>query len=267
MIPVIMTVSDATIAVAPAVPAAANAVKPTAIVDRPAPAANNPPPIPRTATPSNAIAALSPKIAGTRGVRTAPAIPITVKAPARATSPFAIASQLIAPRILRTGASTAKAEAATIIAAEPDNVPVIAFNPIAIMAMEPPSVVNPFATPSHSILPILPRALAMIRRAVETAIRPVPMPTMFLGISLTAIVTAVKAPAIPVSPIASSFHCIVEKSFTAKANIFIAAPIATSATPVEITFFAFPVRFVKTVISANKIAIELSPFPISPHFI
>ena len=265
--PVMITVRDATTAVAPAVPAAASAVKPTAIADKPVPAAKSPAPSPKTATPIRAIAPLKPRIVGTNGVRTAPATPITVKAPARDTRPLTIAVQLIAPRMLRTGVRMANADAATNIAADPDKVPVIALKPTAIIPREPPRATSPFAISFHSIPPIFSRAEAIIRRAVETAIRPVPIAIIFLGMKLTAIVTVAKAPAIPTRPTASSLQFIAEKSFTAAARIFIAAPMPIKAALVAITCCAFPVRRVNATISARTIPIEVSPRPISPQFI
>ena len=264
-IPVMITVRDATIAVAPAVPAAANAVTPTAKADRPAPARAKPAPIPTTDTPISANAPLKPRIVGTRGVRTRPATPITVNAPARATSPLAIAVQLIAPRMLSTGVMTSNALAATNIAADPASVPVIAFKPIARIAIAPPRVTKPLAISSQVIPLILLRASAITTKAAATAIRPVPIPTIFLGMKLTAIVTAVSAPAIATSPLAISSQDIEPKSCTAEANIFIEAAIAIKATPVDITCLAFPVRFVKSVISASNAPTETNPFAISSH--
>ena len=262
-----ITVKDATIAVAPAVPAAANAVSPTAKADKPAPARANPAPIPRTDTPIRAKAPLNPKRVGTRGVRTNPATPITVNAPAKATRPLTMAPQLIAPKILSTGVITNNAEAATNMAAEPARVPVIAFKPTARIVIEPPRVIRPLAIASQLIPPILSMAFAIITRAVDIAISPVPIPIIFLGMKLTAIVTAVKEPAKAISPFAISPQDIVEKSLIDEANIFIAEPIAIKAIPVEITCLALPVRFVKSVISVSKAPIDKRPFPISPHFI
>ena len=264
--PVMITVKEATIAVAPAVPAAANAVTPTARADNPAPASAKPAPIPRTDTPINANAPLRPRIVGTRGVSTRPATPITVNAPANATRPLAIASQLIAPRILSTGVSTSNADAATSIAAEPARVPVIALRPIARIAIAPPRVTRPLAISSQVIPLILLRASAIITSAPATAIRPVPIPIMFLGMKLTATVTAVRAPAIATSPFAISSQDSEEKSCTAEANIFIKAAIAINAMPVDITCLAFPVRLVKSVISASNAPTATSPLAISPHF-
>ena len=253
-------------AVAPAVPAAASAVKPTARADKPAPASAKPAPIPRTETPIRANAPLRPRIVGTRGVSTRPATPMTVNAPANVTRPLAIASQLIAPRILRTGDITSSAEAATNIAAELASVPVIAFKPIAKIAMAPPRAIRPLAISSQVIPLILLRASATTTKAAATAIRPVPMPIIFLGMKLTATVIAVKAPAIATRPLAISPQDIEEKSCTAEANIFIDAAIAINATPVDITCLAFPVRFVKSVISANRMPTDVNPFAISSHF-
>ena len=265
--PVMITVKDATTAVAPAVPAAASAVKPTAIADKPVPAAKSPAPNPKTATPIRAIAPLKPRIVGTNGVRTAPATPITVKAPARDTRPLTIAVQLIAPRILSTGVITRSAADATSIAAEPAKVPLIAFKPTAKIAIAPPSVTRPFAISSHVIPAILLRAFATISRAADTAISPVPIPIIFFGMKLTATVIAVRAPAIATSPFAISPQDIEPKSCTAEANIFIAAAIAINATPVDMTCLAFPVRLVKSVISASNAPTATKPFAISSHFI
>ena len=265
--PVMITVKEATMAVAPAVPAAARAVKPTAKADKPAPARASPAPIPTTATPISASEPLKARMEGTNGANTAPATPRIANAPARVTRPFTMELQLMAPRIDSTGVSTKRALAATRSAAEPARVPVMAFRPIARMAIAPPRVIRPLAISSQDIEPIWLRALASISKAAETAIRPVPMPIMFFGMKLTAIVTAAKAPAIATRPLAISSHCIPEKSFTADANIFMAAPIAMSATPVEITCLALPVSLVKAVTSARSTAIDASPLPMSSHFI
>ena len=254
-------------AVAPAVPAAARAVRPTAKADNPAPARAKPAPIPRTDTPIRANAPLRPRIVGTSGVSTRPATPITANAPARATRPLAIASQLIAPRILSTGVITSRAEAATSIAAEPARVPVIAFKPTARIAIAPPRVIRPLAISSQDIPPILLSAFAMMTRAADTAIRPVPIPTMFLGIKFTATVTAVRAPAIATRPLAISSQDIEPKSPTADAKIFIAAAISINAKPVEMTCLAFPVRFVNRATSANKAPTDTSPLAISSQSI
>ena len=265
--PVITTVKPATTAVAPAVRAAAKAVNPTANADKPIPAAKSPAPIATTPTPIRANAPLNARIVPTNGVRTAPATPITVNAPATVIKPFAMLPQLIAPKTLRTGVKTAKAVAATSIAAEPANVPFIRLRPIANSAKAPPIAISPLAISSHEDLPILPKASATISRAAPTTIRPAPMPTMFLGIKFVAIATSAKAPPIATSPLAISFHENLAKSLIADANIFIAAAISTRASPEDITCFAFPVSFVNAAISRSNAPIAVRPFPISPHFI
>ena len=265
--PVIITVSDATIAVAPAVPAAAKAVKPTANADNPIPAANNPAPIAKTPTPINANAPLNPKIVGTSGVRTAPAIPRTVNAPAIDTSPLAIDSQLIAPKILRTGVNMANAEAVTSIAAEPPRVPFIRLRPIASSARARPIVTRPFAICSHVNPPILPRASATISKEAATITNPVPIPTIFLGISFVAIATSAKAPPIETKPLAICSQENLLKSDIVEANIFMAAAISIKARPEEITCFALPVSFVKAATSRRSAPTLVRPLPISRHSI
>ena len=270
--PAIMTVREATIAVAPAVPAAANAAKPTAREDKPAPAARRPAPtartptpIARTPTPNKLKAPANPKMAGTRGVRTAPATPITVNAPAIVTSPLAIDTQLIAPRTLRIGVRIASAVAATTIAAEPDKVPFITFRPIANSVKAPPITVKPLPICSHEKFPSLLITSVMISRAAATTTSPVPIPTIFLGISFVATATSKSAPPIALKPFPICSQFIAPKSATAEANIFIAAPIAANATPVETTCFAFPVRLVNIVISVSNTPTLARPFPISVH--
>ena len=223
-------------AVAPAVPAAARAVKPTAKADKPAPARASPAPIPTTATPISASEPLKARIEGTNGVNTAPATPRIANAPAKVTRPFTMELQLIAPRIANTGVSTKSALAATSRAAEPARVPVMAFKPMARIVIAPPSVISPFATCSQLRFPIFSRAVARTTSAAETITKPAPMPAILFGMNLTATVIATSAPAIAVKPRAISSHCIVEKSLTAEARIFIAAAIAINAKPVEMTF-------------------------------
>ena len=234
--PVIITVKEATMAVAPAVPAAARAVKPTAKADKPAPAKASPAPMPTTATPISAKEPLKARIEGTNGVSTAPATPRTANAPAKVTRPLTMELQLIAPRIANTGVSTKSALAATSRAAEPARVPVMVFNPMARIVIAPPRVIRPFATCSQLRFPIFSRAVERTTSAAETITKPAPIPAILFGMNLTATVIAASAPAIAVRPRAISPHCMVEKSLTAEARIFIAAAMAINATPVEMTF-------------------------------
>ena len=160
----------------------------------------------RTPTPIRAKAPLNPKIVGTSGVRTAPATPRTVKAPAMVTKPFAMDTQLIAPRTERTGVNTAKAAAATSIAAEPLRVPFIKFKPTASSVKATPIVTRPFAICSHEKFPILPRECATISSAAPTITSPVPIPTIFFGISFVAMATSAKAPPMAVKPFPICSH-------------------------------------------------------------
>ena len=234
--PVMITVKEATMAVAPAVPAVARAVKPTAKANKPAPARASPAPIPTTATPISASEPLKARMEGTNGVNTAPATPRITNAPARVTRPFTMELQLIAPRIANTGVSTKSALAATSRAAEPARVPVMVFNPMARIVIAPPRVIRPFATCSQLRFPIFSRAVERTTSAAETITKPAPIPAILFGMNLTATVIAASAPAIAVRPRAISPHCMVEKSLTAEARIFIAAAMAINATPVEMTF-------------------------------
>lgn len=262
-----MTANAATSVVAPAVPAAATAVNPIASACSPSPAANKPAPVAATPTPISVNAPANAKILGIIGDNTAPATPIIANAPAKETKPFAIASQLIAPSILRTGANTANEALAMSNAAEPANVPFIRFNAIDNSANAPPIVTRPLPISSHVKFPIVLRTFDNIVSAPATAIRPTPVDTIFLGIKLTANVISANAPAITVSPLPISSHCIEPKSSTADAIIFIAPAIAINAIPVDITCLALPVRFVNVAISASNMPILVRPFPISLHCI
>ena len=204
-IPVTITVSAATIAVAP--PAVASAVNPIASEESPVPAASKPAPIVRTPTPINANAPDNARIVGTNGVRTAPATPIIVKAPAIEISPFAIAPHDNAPKILSTGARIAKAVDATNNAADPPSVPFMKLRLIANSAKAPPMTVRPLPISSHCIPPNLLIQFAMISSAAPTITSPVPIPIMFFGIRLTAIATSASAPPIAVRPLPISSHC------------------------------------------------------------
>ena len=137
---------------------------------------------------------------------------------------------------MSTGVRIANAAAATSIAAEPDKVPFIRFNPIANSAMDMPRTVNPLPISFHCIFPNLLIAFAKISRATPTITRPVPMLTMFLGMSLTAIVTSPRATLIAVSPRPIISHCILPKSLHADASIFIAAARTTIPVAVDIVF-------------------------------
>ena len=167
---------------------------------------------------------------------TAPATPRTANAPAKVTRPLTMELQLIAPRIANTEVSTKSALAATSRAAEPARVPVMVFNPMARIVIAPPRVIRPFATCSQLRFPIFSRAVERTTSAGETITKPAPIPAILFGMNLTATVIAASAPAIAVRPRAISPHCMVEKSLTAEARIFIAAAMAINATPVEMTF-------------------------------
>ena len=244
---------------------AANDVKPTAMEVSPVPISVRPAPIATEPTPSRASAPEMARIDGANEPRTAPATPIIVKAPATVIRPFAIASQLMLPRITSTGVRTVNAPAATSSAAEPASVPFMTFRPIASSARAPPIATRPLAISSQLMLPIEERALATILSAAPTTTRPAPTLTMFLGIRFTAIATSARAPPIAIRPFAISEPLILPKSDIADANIFIAAAISIKARPVEITCLASPVSLVNAVISSRSAAIDVRPLVISPH--
>ena len=232
---------------------AENAVNATDTASIPAPANAQP-------TPNNVTAPATFTIVPARGLRTAVATPRTVNAPASANNAAPIFLIDMLPSILSTGVITAKDDAATVSAADAAKVPFIAFKPTARTAIDPPRATMPFAIASQDIPPILTRAAVRMFKDVLTITRPLPMLTMFLGISRTAIVTAAREPPIAVNPLAISLHFIAPKSAAADANIFIAAPISIRARLVATTFFAFPVSFVNAAISASKTPIEAKPF-------
>ena len=255
----IITLRPATIPVAPPATAATSAVNPVAKAANPVPAAKRPAPIPSVPAPIRASAPERLRIDGTSGVRTAPAMPITVNAPAILIRPFAIASQLMEPRAIRTGVRTAKAPAATIMAAEPDKVPFITFRPNANSAKAPPIAMRPFTICSGVKFPNLPNAFARISNAAPTAINPVPILTIFFGMKLTATATSVNAAPIASIPCADCPGFILPNADTAEANIFIAAAISINASPVETICLAFPAASVKAAVSAI-----ITPMPVKP---
>ena len=252
--------SPEAIATAPPVIAAANAVIPTDSANTPAPAASIP-------TPNNAIEPDNPIIAGTRGLSIRPATPITANAPAMETRPFAIESQLIPPRIFITGVRSARAPAATSNAAEPPIVPVIAFSPMANIAIDPPTAARPLPISDHFIPPVFSRTSDMITNAVETAIKPTPIPTIFLGMILVEIATAASAPAIAARPLPISSQLIWDRSFTADANIFIDPPIAIIPIPSDAMPLTLLVSFENTASSVSNPPIPASPLPSSSQLI
>ena len=265
--PVMMEVKPATIMVTPAPREVARPVMPTAIAVNPVPTRSSPAPRPAMPMPIKANAPPSPRMVGSSGVRSAPAVPITVKAPATLISPLAMASQLMLPRVKSTGVKTAKALAATSIAAEPASVPFIKFKPTASSARAPPMATRLFATASQLMPPIFPRASAKTFSAAPTVTSPAPVAIKFFGMAFMATATSAKAPPMASKPFPISAKDMPPKSAIAEANIFMAAPISIMARPVEISPCAFPVSFVNAVISKRTAPTELSPFTSSPAFI
>ena len=262
--PVMIEVRPATIMATPAPREVARAVMPTAMADRPVPTRSRPAPTPATPTPIRAKAPPRPRIVGSSGVSSAPAVPMTAKAPATVTSPLAMASQLMLPSVTSTGVSTASAAAATSMAAEPPNVPFMKFRPTASSARAPPMVTRLFATASQLMPPMDRMASAMMFSAAPTAIRPAPMVTMFRGIKRMATATSARAPPIASKPLPISARDIRPKSAIAEANIFMAAPISIMAAPVVISPLALPASLVKAVISSRTAPMALSPLTSSP---
>ena len=253
--------------VTPAPKEVARPVIPTAMAVKPVPTRSRPAPKPAIPTPIRANAPPRPRMVGRSGVRTAPATPITVKAPATVMSPLAMDSQLILPRVKSTGVRTAKAPAATSMAAEPASVPFMKFRPTASSVKAPPIATRLFAMPSQLIPPIFPRASARTFNAAPTVTRPAPVAIRFFGMAFMAITTSANAPPIASNPLPISSKDMPPKSAIAEANIFMAAPISIMARPVEISPCAFPVSFVKAVISRRRAPMELSPLTSSPTFI
>ena len=156
-----------------------------------------------------------------------------MNAPANAIKPFPIDGKLIEPRISITGTIVARAPAATTKAADPARVPFIKLRATVSSASATPMATVPLPISVRLIPPSFPKALAKTIKAAETATKPTPIPIMFLGIKLTATVTSVKAPAIAVSPLTISSHCIFPKSLSADANIFMDVPRRTIANPID----------------------------------
>ena len=217
--PVIITVSAATNAVAPAAPAVASIVKP-------AERANIPTPIPAIANANTPIAAERASNAGVSGLNRAPAIPITANAPANVISPLPILSQLIDPKDFKTGVNKANPVAATTNAADPLRDPLMAFNPIDSSTKTIPSTVSPFPILSQLINPKDFKTGVSIASAdainnicpPNLAIDPLP-----LLIILEANTNVVTMPNIPAPPFANSFQLIEPKLLPTVAKIPTAA--------------------------------------------
>lgn len=122
--PVTIIPSDATSEVAAAVPAADIVVNPIPISVKPAP-------IPTIDIPSNANAAAKPNNAGIIGDSNAAPTPIIAIALANVTKLLTIEPTLIEPSLDNTDAKTVSDIAATNNAADPPNVPVIKYSPVA----------------------------------------------------------------------------------------------------------------------------------------
>ena len=260
-------VNPATITATPAPKEVARAVIPTAMADNPPPTRRSPAPRPAIPTLIKAKAPPNPRIVGSNGVKSAPAVPITPKAPPTAIKPLAMEPQLILPSVKSTGVKTAKAPAATSIAADPAKVPFMKFSPTASSAKAPPIATRLFATDSQLIPPILPRAFARILSAAPTVISPVPVVTRFFGITFIAIATSAKAPPIASNPFPIPAKDMLPKSAIAEANIFMAAPISMRAKPVAVSPLAFPANLLNAVISRSRTPMEPSPLTNSPTFI
>ena len=260
-IPINIAVIEAVTAVSPAPAATAKAPIPTAMADNPEPIRTNPPPIAAIPTPNKAIDPANPIIEGITGVNTAPAIPITVKAPAKTIRLLAISPIVISPSDFKTGVKIFNAADATNKAADPASVPVIAFKATANITNDPPKATKPFAISFHSILPIDCNACARINKELATIVKPTAFVIIPSGKAFIAMATAPKAPPNPNKPFPISPKSpIAVISLIADANIFIAAPIRINEAPVDITFVAFPVSFVNIANSANIAPIPAIPF-------
>ena len=149
--PTTIIVNAEIIPVATATNAPAKAVKPADSITTPAPAAKHP-------RPNNATALLIAKMAGITGSSRDPAIPRIANAPAIATSPFIIDSQLIFPRIASTPANIVKATDAIIRAAAPLIESFITSKAFDNIINDPPRTAICLPYSSQEISPILPRA-------------------------------------------------------------------------------------------------------------
>ncbi len=216
------------------VPRLAIAFTPAANATKPTPTEATPMPKRATPAPKSVKAPVIANIAGAKGPNTAPATPKTVNAPANATKPFTIDSQLMLPKVRSTGVKTTKAAVATSIAAEPAKVPFIALSPTASISIAPPKVTKLFPISSQLIVLILLRALPRTKIADAAISSPEPTESIFLGIRLTAIVTSASAPPMAVRPFAILSQLIAPILPRAEAIILIAAAISIRASPVEI---------------------------------
>ena len=139
--------------------------------------------------------------------------------------------------------------------------------PIANMDMAPPKVTNPFPICSQDIPDIFSKDDSKIVIEDDTINRPIPILIILFGIKFTAKVIAANEPAIANNPLPIEFISKVDISFNAKANILIEPPINAKAIPDDIILLAFFVKFENSAISARRLPIAESPFPISSQLI
>ncbi len=237
---------------------AASAVRPVVAIIMPAPTSAQ-------LTPKSDIAPERAMIVPITGFMSFAAIEIVTSVAASAAIDVTISFTDIPPRIFSTGTSIEiPADTAIRDTAAPP-VPFIARSPIARMPNEPPITVILRAISGHDIELLLINAFVSAFTAAETIKIPAPITIMFFGIILVVAATEISAHAIPAKPFPSCSQPSPPRSVTEDANIFIAAPIAISATPVDIKCFALPVSFVKAEISSKSAPIEARPFAISFH--
>ena len=259
-IPVIMTAMAATIEVAPAAKDTPRAVIPAETKVSPAP-------IPSIPNPSSTNAPASPSIGMIKGFNNNPANPITVNAPAKTISPFAISVQLIVERDFRVGAIAAMATEAIRRAAAPPMVLFIKLSPIARIARDPPIANKPFSISPDFISLKSESTLATILRDAAAISIPVAFSTEPFGIIFIAKANSAIAIPIAVRPLVMLGHSILLMSDSTDANIFIEAEISNKDNPVRTTCFALPAIFSNIETSKSKAPTAERPFPMSCQLI
>ena len=261
--PVTIILIAATMAVAPIVPIPANAKRPEAIAASPAPATANDAANASAPAPINAKEAPNANNAGIAPDKAYPAIPITANAPASATSPLAIPSQLMALRAMITGVSIISAAAAITNAADPATVPDIAYNPAARIIIDPDMATSPLAIPSQLMPPNNLNTGTNIKSAAAAKINDPDAPAVpFMAFRPTA--RTVKAPPIANKPFATSLKLIPDILFKTPAKIIRAVDAIISPKPRLIVLSGR--AFNANVMAAKAPAIPNKPIPNDSRF-
>ena len=181
------------------------------------------------------------------------------KAPAIATRPLTSVPIDCLPRSTNGGTSNARAPAATISAAAPERLPLIAARPAAKIINAPARAPRPLASVLSDNAPMSATEAAILAIATERSIKPAAWITSVLGSAITATPSATIAATMIPRPLPAVLRSIFPNALITPTRSL--RPAATTTSPAPVRMIEGGTKFMAKPIATSEAATAAKPLP------